>query len=93
LQRSQDSPLHRQYAIGKIAKFNITFAMRIYVMALDGVFDTGLATVLDAFETANVQLNSPTRGPLIARHIAKEIYREQNGAVIQGRQKKEGKPA
>src|ERR1700730_11339833 len=29
------------------------FAMRIYVLALDGVFDTGLATVLDAFETAN----------------------------------------
>src|SRR3982075_2257721 len=29
------------------------FAMKIYVLALDGVFDTGLATVLDAFETAN----------------------------------------
>src|SRR5467141_2809138 len=27
--------------------------MKIYVLALDGVFDTGLATVLDAFETAN----------------------------------------
>src|SRR3982074_2411163 len=27
--------------------------MRIFVLALDGVFDTGLATVLDAFETAN----------------------------------------
>jgi transcriptional regulator GlxA family with amidase domain len=27
--------------------------MRIYVLALDGVFDTGLATVLDAFATAN----------------------------------------
>jgi transcriptional regulator GlxA family with amidase domain len=27
--------------------------MRIHVLALDGVFDTGLATVLDAFETAN----------------------------------------
>jgi len=27
--------------------------MRVYVLALDGVFDTGLATVLDAFETAN----------------------------------------
>ena len=40
-------------AIGKIAKFDIIFAMRIYVLALDGVFDTGLATVLDAFATAN----------------------------------------
>jgi len=27
--------------------------MKIYVLALDGVFDTGLATVLDAFQTAN----------------------------------------
>jgi transcriptional regulator GlxA family with amidase domain len=27
--------------------------MRIYVLALDGVFDTGLSTVLDAFQTAN----------------------------------------
>jgi transcriptional regulator GlxA family with amidase domain len=27
--------------------------MRIYVLVLDGVFDTGLATVLDAFETSN----------------------------------------
>jgi len=27
--------------------------MKIHVLALDGVFDTGLATVLDAFQTAN----------------------------------------
>ena len=27
--------------------------MRIHVLVLDGVFDTGLATVLDAFQTAN----------------------------------------
>lgn len=27
--------------------------MKVYVLALDKVFDTGLATVLDAFETAN----------------------------------------
>jgi transcriptional regulator GlxA family with amidase domain len=40
-------------AIGKIAKVDIIFAMRVYVLALDGVFDTGLATVLDAFTTAN----------------------------------------
>src|ERR1700722_13951106 len=40
-------------AIGKIAKVDIIFAMKVYVLALDGVFDTGLATVLDAFETAN----------------------------------------
>ena len=40
-------------AIGKIAKFDIVFAMRVIVLALNGVFDTGLATVLDAFQTAN----------------------------------------
>jgi len=27
--------------------------MRVYVLALDRVFDTGLATVLDDFQTAN----------------------------------------
>src|SRR5215467_14491465 len=27
--------------------------MRVFVLALDHVFDTGLATVLDAFQTAN----------------------------------------
>jgi transcriptional regulator GlxA family with amidase domain len=40
-------------AIGKNAKFGIVFAMRVFVLALDRVFDTGLATVLDAFQTAN----------------------------------------
>jgi transcriptional regulator GlxA family with amidase domain len=39
--------------IGKIANFAIIFAMRITVLVLDRVFDTGLATVLDAFTTAN----------------------------------------
>ena len=40
-------------AIGKIAKLDIIHAMKILVLVLDRVFDTGLATVLDAFETAN----------------------------------------
>jgi transcriptional regulator GlxA family with amidase domain len=39
--------------IGKNARFDTIFAMRVFVLALDGVFDTGLATVLDAFQTAN----------------------------------------
>src|SRR5882724_2983121 len=50
---TQDSSLRSEKTIGKIAKVDIIFAMRVYVLALDGVFDTGLATVLDAFETAN----------------------------------------
>ena len=40
-------------AIGRNAIFDIVLAMRISVLALDNVFDTGLATVLDAFQTAN----------------------------------------
>src|SRR5215470_5033412 len=33
--------------------FDIIFAMRVHVLALDGVFDLGLSAVLDAFDTAN----------------------------------------
>jgi hypothetical protein len=32
---------------GRIVKFDIILAMRIHVLALDGAFDTGLATILD----------------------------------------------
>lgn len=39
--------------MGKIANFDIILAMRVQVLALDGVFDLGLAAVLDAFQTAN----------------------------------------
>lgn len=38
---------------GKIDKFGIIPAMRIYVLALDEVFDTGLSTILDTFAIAN----------------------------------------
>jgi transcriptional regulator GlxA family with amidase domain len=41
------------YAIGKNAIFRIIVAMRVDVLALDGVFDLGLSAVLDAFQTAN----------------------------------------
>jgi hypothetical protein len=27
--------------------------MRVHILALDGVFDTGLALMMDAFKTAN----------------------------------------
>src|SRR5262245_54370986 len=40
-------------AIDKNANIDIVLAMRVFVLALDHVFDTGLATVLDAFQTAN----------------------------------------
>ncbi|MGH9368258.1 MAG: GlxA family transcriptional regulator [Thermoanaerobaculia bacterium] len=41
------------FAIGKNAIFGIILAMRVNVLALDGVFDLGLSAVLDAFQTAN----------------------------------------
>jgi transcriptional regulator GlxA family with amidase domain len=43
---------------GKIDKFDIIPAMRIHVLALDGVFDTGLAILLDTLSIANDLANS-----------------------------------
>jgi transcriptional regulator GlxA family with amidase domain len=45
-------------AIGKIAIFDIVIAMRVHVLVIDGVFDLGLAAVLDAFRTANELLEA-----------------------------------
>src|SRR5215216_5211304 len=39
--------------MGKSAILRIIVAMRIDVLALDGVFDLGLSAVLDVFETSN----------------------------------------
>jgi transcriptional regulator GlxA family with amidase domain len=41
------------WQIGTIDNFGIDQAMKIAVLALEGVFDTGLATVLDTLSTAN----------------------------------------
>jgi hypothetical protein len=40
-------------SIGRVAIVDIIIAMKVHVLVLDGVFDTGLATVLDAFRIAN----------------------------------------
>jgi transcriptional regulator GlxA family with amidase domain len=48
-------------ASGDTAIFGIIVAMRISVVALDGVFDLGLAAILDALQTAN-ELNQMTGG-------------------------------
>lgn len=40
-------------ASGETAIFAIVVAMRVHVLALDGVFDLGLSAVLDALHTAN----------------------------------------
>jgi transcriptional regulator GlxA family with amidase domain len=51
-------------SIGDIDNFGYVFAMNILALALNDVFDTGLATISDAFETANelasvAQLDAP----------------------------------
>jgi transcriptional regulator GlxA family with amidase domain len=38
---------------GRNAIFGIKYVMRVYVLALDDVFDLGLSAILDAFQTAN----------------------------------------
>src|SRR6266481_6095233 len=43
----------RDCGVGKHVNSDIILAMRIHILALNGVFDTGLAAVLDAFSTAN----------------------------------------
>ena len=49
--------------------------MRMFVLALDGVFDTGLATVLDAFKDESgrqAHLNGPIAKALMAQ--APELF-------------------
>jgi len=46
-------PRHRRGAIGKLDNFDTIIAMRAHVLVLEGVFDLGLASILDAFQTAN----------------------------------------
>jgi transcriptional regulator GlxA family with amidase domain len=48
----------RVEAIGEIASFDIVIAMRVHVLVLDGVFDLGLSSVLDVFQTANELLEA-----------------------------------
>ena len=43
----------RKTAIVNIDNFDMVFAMRVQILVLNGVFDTGLALMLDAFRTAN----------------------------------------
>jgi transcriptional regulator GlxA family with amidase domain len=50
---SQLAPGTPLCASGNNANFDIVLAMRVDVLVLDGVFDLGLAAVLDAFQTAN----------------------------------------
>ena len=40
-------------SIGKNANYGTVLAMRIYILALQDTFDTGLSTLLDTFSVAN----------------------------------------
>jgi hypothetical protein len=43
----------RSLPSGKIDKLDIIIAMRIHILVLDEVFDTGLSTLLDTLRIAN----------------------------------------
>jgi transcriptional regulator GlxA family with amidase domain len=45
--------VERDFATVGIANFKVIYAMRITILALDGLFDTGLTVMLDAFTLAN----------------------------------------
>jgi len=58
--------------------------MTIYVLALNGVFDTGLATVLDAFQTANelaALSNLPSRFEVTIVGVRKSVKSAQGLTV------------
>ncbi|MEM1182196.1 MAG: AraC family transcriptional regulator, partial [Acidobacteriota bacterium] len=57
--------------------------MRILLLAVDGVFDTGLSLLLDTFATANELLNCPERGPHFQVQVVgvRDRVRTQQGFV------------
>src|SRR5215471_19049295 len=71
--------------IGKNAIIDIVLAMKIFVLALDHVFDTGLATVLDAFQTANelaaLSGHSSSRFDVTVVGVRKNVKTSQGFAV------------
>src|SRR5262249_21768237 len=50
---SSSSGLTSSLTVGKNTIFSIIIAMRLDILALDGVFDLGLSAVLDTLQTAN----------------------------------------
>jgi transcriptional regulator GlxA family with amidase domain len=69
-------------AIGKSVNFRIILAMRINVLALDGVFDLGLSAVLDAFQTANEL--STMAGLMVPRFDVRIVGVRKNVHTAQG---------
>ena len=53
-QQAKLSEVERVVQSRPIKNLDINFLMRIFVLALDGVFDTGLVTVLDSLTMANM---------------------------------------
>ena len=50
-------------ASGRNAKIDIIFAMRLHILLLDGVFDLGLAALMDTLSTANELAGSLAHAP------------------------------
>jgi transcriptional regulator GlxA family with amidase domain len=68
--------------MGKNANFGIIFAMRVDVLALDGVFDLGLSAVLDAFQTANELIDMS--GLAVSRFEVKIVGMRKSVKTAQG---------
>lgn len=60
--------------------FSIILAMRVEVLALDGVFDLGLSAVLDAFQTAN-ELSDGPRFEVRVAGVRRRVRTAQGFAV------------
>lgn len=70
---------------GGIAHFGIILAMNIHVLAIDGVFDLGLAAVLDTLTTANelASLLSPAPSPTTITVVgARRRVRTAQGMLV-----------
>jgi transcriptional regulator GlxA family with amidase domain len=68
--------------------------MRVHVLALNGIFDTGLATVLDAFQTANelaALSNLSSRFEVTIVSVRKSV-RSSQGLTVPVRQSGNGVP-
>lgn len=77
--------MQSSFAIGKNARFSIIIAMRVDVLALDGVFDLGLSAVLDTFQTANelIAMSGLAVPPFEARMVGlRRAVRTSQGLTV-----------
>jgi transcriptional regulator GlxA family with amidase domain len=71
--------------MGRNASFDIIVAMRVEILALNGVFDLGLSAVLDAFQTANelIELSKLTVAPFEVRVVSvRKAVKTSHGLTV-----------